>query len=511
MKSLKTLRIAASAAIIATAVGCLPIAPPGGGGGSGSTPESVTGPTSPPSGGGGNPPPPAVWTRVAGSTSSTLMHVPSSAAGSQGIAIYVTYPAGASGRRYSEGAPVVVEVPGSSNPDTSSLPIGSPEFGQWGFISISMVFPGGQNSGGTFDYRGQLCARAVADVVRFATGQIAAKSDSTWQMKFVSELVSYPVLTNNVGIFAQSHGGNVAAIAMAVYGTEMIGVKWFAGWENPVSDKSVTLQTGSSYVGVPNPGYTGGYTFDYSKCYFSQNATAKIKDTIPNAAETKSLPGVVFFDANGNGKFDYYDSNFNGYFDDQLGGPDQSSDCPVFPYVGRLNGMLKAFYSVELTQLLESNSTIANAIWGIGNSAVATSAEAQQFFGTRIASFSGYSQQAVANLPGLAVIVISKSKDHAQLAYDYPHIKLQLDGWMNAGSPFVRLNPDSKYAEQLNYSASPLADNDANIVVPYDAMASKVEPTGNSDIPLWGAAAQELADRVHDNNWSVNLSTTLWK
>ena len=99
--------------------------------------------------------------------------VPSASGGDQGIAVGVIPPLK---QRYTDGAPVVIQVPGGV---TTGGAQGPPEYAGLGFVEIRFAFPGGGNgeaaSGGTYDYRGPNCIRTLADVILFATGRLADK------------------------------------------------------------------------------------------------------------------------------------------------------------------------------------------------------------------------------------------------------------------------------------------------------------------------------------------------
>jgi len=92
-------------------------------------------------------------------------------------------------------------------------------------------------------------------------------------------------------------------------------------------------------------------------------------------------------------------------------------------------------------------------------------------------------------------------EDHMQPAADKPHIHHAYDG-LHLGGRWIRLNPDSAYAE---YSP----DNNANN-----------QPANWNLIRFWGhtntladeaglAAISEMADRTYANNWSNNLADAI--
>ena len=101
-----------------------------------------------------------------------LTFVPSAAGGERSIAVRVLPP---QRPRYETGAPVAIHVNGGVEPGAA---VGRPEFFTFGFVEVFFGFPGGEGdfaSGGRYDFRGPNCTRALADVIRFATGRIADK------------------------------------------------------------------------------------------------------------------------------------------------------------------------------------------------------------------------------------------------------------------------------------------------------------------------------------------------
>jgi len=441
---------------------------------------------------------PDLWSRTPGEVSTAIVFVPSLSAGTQGIAVHISWPKKRSGARYAKGAPVVVVVPGAGKPDTGTLPgAGAAEYAEWGFVSLFFLFPGGAtpppatiSSGGTFDYRGDDCLRAFVDVVRFATGAVAAKVPPSGEEKRISDIVGYPVLASNIGILAISHGGNLATVAMDRYGNEMAGVAWYVGWETPVGDQFITVELGGH--GKENPYYVphscaaSSCSVDYTKIALDTSVPAFVEDSaaIP-PPETVPLPGTVFFDTDGDGVLD-------------------ASEFSVSPWAGRpyVGGPLLGFFSVEMTEALEARGLVSGAI--------ATSFQSREFWRLRDASaLGGRWAGAVAHLPTLGVMVLATETDHVQSTPDHAHIKVQIDGWRAAKAPFVRLNPDSAYLAQVGVP-SPV-DNPANRDMTWDEVLSGLEPESTEKgETLYAAAIEEMADRVQAGCWEANMATPLW-
>ncbi|MBX9772104.1 MAG: hypothetical protein K2X29_12075, partial [Candidatus Obscuribacterales bacterium] len=137
-------------------------------------------------------------------------YVPSSVAPGKGLAVNVIYP---ESPRYSEGAPVVVVVPGGQRADGL---VATTHSAQQGFAEVRFAFPGGGTeafrSTGDYDSRGAICQIALKDVLLFALGKA-----SDYQGRTINSLVPTQVATNNVGILGWSNGGNIALVTMAKY------------------------------------------------------------------------------------------------------------------------------------------------------------------------------------------------------------------------------------------------------------------------------------------------------
>jgi hypothetical protein len=432
------------------------------------------------------------WKRVPGEVSTALVFVPSSAAGTTGLATHVAWPKTAQGARYAQGAPVVVLASGGLG--TGDLPpAGAPMHAAYGFVSISFAFPGGGKapgaSGGTFDYRGEACLRALADVVRFAAGKSAARVGQGTEHKTLEQLTGIPVLESNIGILGSSHGGNVSAVALGSHGAEM-DVAWYVGWENPSGDQFVTVELGGK--GNVNPYYAvnsckgESCTVDYAKLAVDTSEPAVVTDSVKTPpVETVQLAGTVYFDTNGNGKHDP--------------GEIKMSPAPGRPAPG---GPLLGYFSVELTEALAARSLLAAPL--------ATVAQAKDFWSKREASAGGqHWSNAAKNRPGLMVLLLATEQDHVQGTPDHPHIKVQYDGWRAAGAKLVRLNPDAAYLAQLG--AVTAIDNPANRDFDWAELVAALEPEGTeSKDVLTAAGVEEMADRVQAGVLDADLSTPLW-
>jgi hypothetical protein len=383
----------------------------------------------------------------------------------------------------------VINVPGGTSLGGVE---GRPEYAGLGFVEIRFAFPGGgrgQNaSGGTYDYRGPNCLRALADVIRFATGQLKDTQGRT-----VLDLVrDMTVLTNNVGLVGSSHGGNASGMVMATHGNEFPDLAFYASMESPYGEGNVNIELGGKDQNV-NPAYnpTTG-ELDLSKLAWA----ADIPPGPPRRWREggNDLRGALFFDLDGDGKFQ------------------EQKDYAANVFVQDLGQGPKAWYSPRLIREAERRK-----LFGSQRSAhLPTLAEATEYWQWRDAA--GSISQAVRNCPKVAVIVYANERDHVQVAPDHPHILTQVEGFRISGAKFIRLNPDRAYVEKLVSNApAPLRsqlervpDNVAGIQWTRANIRQGLEPEQMPMAIFMQAAVCELADRVQANQWAPNLDAVLY-
>jgi hypothetical protein len=359
-----------------------------------------------------------------------------------------------------------------------------------GFVEIHFAFPGGgqgdERSGGTYDFRGPNCIRALADVIRFATGRMADKDGP-----LISELASeVKVLTNNVGIVGSSHGGNACGMAMALHGEEFPNLAWYASMESPYGEGAANVELGGRESGL-NPAYdpqTG--VLDLSKLAWSEALSPGLFRK-PMLVNTRDLKGALFFDLNGDGQFTTDD------------------DFPANCFVGDVGEGVKAWYSPRLLAEAEKRLLIP----GERPRHVPTLPEAKNFWRYRDAASS--IPDAVRKCPTVAVIVYANERDHVQADPAHTHILEQVEGFRNAGARFVRLNPDRAYVERV-VPQGPMSrrevrfpDNAADKAWTRANIADGLEPSAYPLGLYMQAAVCELADRTQAGNWSANLAAAL--
>ena len=423
--------------------------------------------------------------------------VPSSAGGEEGIAVGVLFPRQP---RYTNGAPVVINVPGGVLPGSA---MGRPEYVRHGCVEIHFAFPGGglgeERSGGSYDFRGPKCIRALADVIRFATGRIADKDG-----RRIHELDrSITVLTNNCGIIGSSHGGNACGMAMALHGREFADLAWYASMESPYGEGAANVELGGRESGM-NPAYnpkTG--VLDLSRLAWSADLSPGLfgkQMPVP----TRDFKGAFFFDLDGDDKFD----------------PD--GDFPANCFVGDDGKGVKAWYSPRILAEAERRHLVGAQRPGH----VPSVEESKEFWRYRDAAAS--IPDAVHNCTNLAVIVYANERDHVQAAPDHGHILIQEEGFRQAKVRFVRLNPDRSYVERVlanrpglrqGFEAAPaeagqdgirFPDNPAGKAFDRSNITSALEPARLPQQLYMQAAVCELADRTQAKQWGANLDGILY-
>jgi hypothetical protein len=414
-----------------------------------------------------------------------LTHIPSTVGGEQGIAVGVLPPLKP---RYSNGAPVMIHVPGGV---TTGGTEGRPEYAGLGFVEIRFAFPGGGSgeaaSGGTYDYRGSDCIRALADVILFATGRLADKEDR----KIQDLLANTTVLTRNVGLVGSSHGGNACGLVMATHGEEFPDLAFYASMESPYGEGNVNIELGGRDQGM-NPAYnpeTG--VLDLSKLGWSSELPPGPPRRWQGAGSP--LKGALFFDLNGDGRFS------------------ESGDFPANVFVQDLGKGMKAWYSPRLIREAEQRKLYGER----RPNHIPSLAESTEYWRWRDAA--GSIAAAVRKCPSVAVIVYANERDHVQVAPDHPHILTQLEGFRKAGAKFVRLNPDRAYVERIlaggPQNLAPgqrFPDNDAGVARDRSNIRDGLEPESLPMMPYMQAAVCELADRVQARTWAKNLEAVLY-
>ena len=376
--------------------------------------------------------------------------------------------------RYDNGAPVVVEV-GSwfisfSNfkrvNDTKLI----------GAVTLSLVWPGqedkryGVSSEGTFDYGGPVTLKAIRDLVRFATGEVADING-----KYLTDHYA-DAIPENTGLFASSHSGVIATNAIAYYGSEMPKLKYFVGRENPTRDEMYPLEIGhwdKNREAIQNPFYN----------------------------DDNFHPKEIDLDCSTVGWYDDGKSMPRPYF----AAKEDKDQHILHPQIcPKPRG--KRYYSRAVINALKDNGALDEENWPEG---LATPGEVNDFWDFRITvhNYSKIKNQ----LPDLKVMLVFADDDHVQTAIRKPHIHQAWEGFRYGSSLWVRMNCDRAYSESIDEQFGALCpDNPAN-EEPEDWVNIRDWgfPAGKlKRQDIWLASVAEMADRVHYMDWSGNLSET---
>jgi hypothetical protein len=270
---------------------------------------------------------------------SVSCYVPSESAPGKGLAVNIIY---AKQPRYPDGAPVSVIAPGGAGSDGLGFEMHA---AQAGFIEVRFAFPGGGHgkftSSGIYDNRGLESQMALRDVLLFAAGKIASTDGQK-----IYELVPIKVSATNIGLVGWSNGGNIALVTMYKFADQLSFIGWVAFYESPLGSMFFPPNLGGEHDLVVNKHYrqgscaTGDCLVDYKKLAFDPFLQR-------NAGERKKIgeveiPGVLYFDENGNARWD-------------------ESVEYAFSYVTDI-GLEKQIYPPDLTAALELQSTFIHQV-----------------------------------------------------------------------------------------------------------------------------------------------------
>jgi hypothetical protein len=429
---------------------------------------------------------------------SFTVNVASDAAADGGVAVRVFYPA-AGGTRYEDGAPVSILVPGGHTQGSLRPPGPNPEVVANGFIAIDFLLPGGETpdgarTGGTYDYRGPDCQRALADVIAYAQGRVRDQVGEA-----ITDRLPF-ALTDNVALLATSNGGNLALTTMAAHGEEFPDLRGLVAFESPIGHPYILVDLGAR-EGALNPLYEPG-TCTPSGCplpeldrylAFDPDAAFRLDDPAGAAVD---LRGVFFVDEDEAGDLDAGEFAFSG-----IAGPGPIVNDRHRP---------RLYLSVPVTEVIAAEESAyfgrTPPPWYAGM------ADTRAFWDARDgAPAIGAAHEL---LPDLLVMVVASREDHVQGQPDHPHIRTQVAAWLEAGHAFVRLNPDAAYMAWLSGEpASAFPDNPANLAVPYPGTDEVLLPESVDGRPVNGnvAGVLEVADRVWAGDTRGDLETVLYE
>ncbi len=423
--------------------------------------------------------------------------LPSTSTGVTGgtLAVRIFSPSSTSRMRHSEGAPVLILAPGADNPGSLEAPVPQAT----GAIRISFIYPGGRDlatqrsSSGSYDYRGERSIAAMRDVILYAAGQLP---DSNGRR--IGQVVPVPVLSNNIGLFGSSNGGNMVIAVLAAHGAQLASyVKYVIQWESPVLSQVATVDAGPTRLycsnnrreslASGNPWYRPEgnslteLAIDYSRIRYS-----------PTNASVS-----VFFDGNGDGRYTTIaDPTRPGCQTPDLNGDGQIStleDRPLGAY-GSATG--KQYYSRQATSALAASGTVQS--WP---TTIATAEEAATYWDQREAV--RLYGQAIAQVPRLEAMVLTSYADHVQTTMtENAHVRMAFEHLNNHGV-WVRINPARQSAIGVDprlSTRSDLPETPAN-TAPADWTArSTYTYPDNVESIYWAAAVYEMADRARANS-----------
>lgn len=395
--------------------------------------------------------------------------VPSDSAPGQGLAVNIIYPVKP---RYKEGAPVVVVVPAGNN--SSGLDF-SMHAAQQGFVEVRFAFPGGGKEGfkssGIYDGRGVQSREALKDVLRFARGEL-----NDHQGKSLSQLLPVSVFFKSIGAVGWSNGGNLLISTLATFPKDLQFVSWLAFYESPLGAIFFPPALGGAQDLLANPHYrpgtaaTGKPIIDFTKLMF-QADVSKSPGAHKKVGEPE-IPGVLFFDENGNKIW-------------------EESREFAFSYCTDI-GLEKQLYAPAIVRGLLRNATLSR--WP---DQIATEEEAKGYFAERDGSL--FIKKVAESFPNILVTIFASRLDHLQRQNDHPHIALQYNAWLENKIKFLRLNPDPVYvAAVAEMRPGSFADNAPGAAIDSDSIDQHLETEGIiPDYAYMEAAAAELADRLY--------------
>ena len=403
-------------------------------------------------------------------------HIPSDGGGTEGICVKIIPPPF---QRFPGGSPVAVYVEGGTKGD--GLNGTGLKLELEGFVEIYFNFPGSGHledaSGGEYDLRGPECLKALRDVIKFASGELADNNGKNLSDFLKKVDPDY----KNVGLIGLSNGGNAAIAAAGMFGDQLSFLSWIVNYESPVGDGMPTCDAGSNGSSA-NPSVNPAYNtetgeFDLSLIAWDDTVSINKNHSFVNLCE---MHGGLYFDVNKNGVVD------------------EGTDFIPVPFVYQIGSDYKAFYSVRIMQ----EAVGRNLIPSTPPSHIPTLSQTEDFWLYR--NGENWIEQAVQKIPDLMFIVEASETDHAQSAPDHPHVLIQYQGFCDAGCRFVRLNPDRTYVENiLGFSAPDAADNDAFASFTHENITTGLQPPRTGGYPISvtvKAAACEAADRTYYNN-----------
>ncbi|RLF10394.1 MAG: hypothetical protein DRJ98_06225, partial [Thermoprotei archaeon] len=429
--------------------------------------------------------------------------VPCEAAGETGIAVRMIYP---HEPRYSEGAPVVVYVPGGIHGGYFSIL--SQDYDPQGLIWLEFLFPGGSHegfsSGGNYDYRGEACLAALYAVLQFAQGKLTNAAG-----KYIRDYVDYEVLTNDVGLYGSSYGGVISALVFAKYSSGLEGVKYIVFYESPPCCYFATTDLGR-VADDPNPSFDAdgdGLPWnDYRNPNYVLYTASEEGCTI-NFSTLRYDPEVgLYLDNDGNGEPTYVVSDGRKVTDVDGSGAIEADEDYILPYWS-LDLWGRKVYSALVMEGASQQGLLDQL-----SEDYLSLEETRAFWEWR--ELSPHYDEVAANAPWLKVMELAFLKEHMMPAPDYSNVVINYNAFKSRGL-WVRLNPDKCYLEYVLGRTVEWEDNDALVDVNFDNVKDMVISDDRANLVsrerklVEVASVLEMADRVYYDCWDGNLEEVL--
>jgi len=418
--------------------------------------------------------------------------------------------------RFEDGAPIVVRVtpPLSAHPPVTHDVLGLTALG---FAVVEFQYPRGES----FDAGGPNCKRALADVLLFAMGKKADVQGQT-----IDQHVSLALRTDVVGVIGMSHGGNAAVTTLESFPQELSDLSFYVSYESPCATgpdslgDMVTVDGGSITAdpnpfqdadgnGYPwddgrNPFYSVGEGIDYSSLTWDSEAM-----TLLRGAGREPTSGVMFLDGNGNRKVDTAKIRLEAQGSSSSGQQGRQAPGRVTTDLNRngqidstedfLLGCMPYAFNKSRVRVYSLAATLAAANGPFSRGFprhVAPPQRARQFWSERDMA-AGF-DELTGTFSDLLVCIYSGREDHVQTQPDYPHIRAQYDGLLEAGIDFVKLNPDPVYVRKyFGATDKKLPANAPGTELTPENVAAKTMPVRRpAGHLLITAAIAEMADRV---------------
>jgi hypothetical protein len=325
----------------------------------------------------------------------------------------------------------------------------------------------------------------LADVLAFATGRLQSVENKSIQA-YVGQITA---LTKNVGVVAWSAGGNFATGAMLAHADRFPDLAWYASWESPM----LGVDGGWGTIYQTNRFYdTATGIVDFARLRFDAAMPQWVWPSSGIRSEASWPRGGLYLDGDGDGVF-RRDADYAFWVESVSSNPGEPR---------------KAYYAAPVIREARDRKVFGD-VWPAH---VATVEEVEKR-AARVVVLPRI-RDVVQRLPQLAVIVFESEIGHVGNSADHPHAIAQVNGWLDAGARWVRLNPDVHYVDAaMGRRPSRGVQNPAGRKLDRASIANMVEAEADAGGPTdregMTAAACELADRTQTQTWTPTLAKPL--